>query len=86
MRREPANNYVHGDHNFICDRCGFKRKFSEMRKEWTGLWVCTDTCWEARHPQDLLKGKKDLPGVKVARPWPAERTFLADNEVTIEDL
>ena len=85
MRREPKNNYIHGDHNFIDDRTGFKGKFSEMRREWTGLWVRALNVWEPRHPQDLLKGKKDLPGVQVARPWPDSRTFLVD-DITVDDL
>jgi hypothetical protein len=83
MIRESKNNYIHGDHNFICDKSGFKGKFSEMRREWTGLWVLR-RFWEPRHPQDMLKAKKDQPGVDVARPPPDTRTFLSDNEVTID--
>jgi hypothetical protein len=33
-----------------CDRCGFKYKLLELRKEWTGLKVC-DSCFEPKHPQ-----------------------------------
>ena len=25
----------------ICDRCGFKYRLNELRKEWTGLMVCS---------------------------------------------
>ena len=28
----------------ICDRCGFKKKLHDLRKEWTGLKVC-DACF-----------------------------------------
>ena len=84
MKREPKNNYVYADHNAICDRSGFKVKFSELRREWTGHYV-RESQWESRHPQDLLKGKKDLPGVQVARPWPDSRTFLVD-DITVDDL
>ena len=34
----------------ICDRCGFKKKLHDLRKEWTGLKVC-DACFEPKHPQ-----------------------------------
>ena len=34
----------------LCDRCGFRYKLLELRKEWTGLKVC-DSCFEPKHPQ-----------------------------------
>ena len=34
----------------ICDRCGFKYKFSRLREEWNGLKTCP-TCFEPKHPQ-----------------------------------
>ena len=60
--------YYSGDHFVICDRCAFKRLRSECRKEWTGLLVCSDTCWETKHPQLTIKPKKDMQAVKDARP------------------
>lgn len=59
--------YFSGDHNVICDRCGFKKKRSECRKEWTGLLVCKK-CWEPRHPQDFVKARADKQGVPDPRP------------------
>lgn len=53
-----------GDHNAICDRCGFKFKASQLRKTWDGFYVCQED-WEPRHPQDFLRGVKDDPSV----PW-----------------
>jgi len=79
------DEYRHGDHNAICDRCGFKRKFSELKKEWTGLWVCEDTCWEARHPQDFVRAKADRQYVDVSRPEP-DHVFLDPGDVTVGDL
>lgn len=64
--------YKKGSHAAICDRCGFKRKSDDLRKEWTGLMVCKDTCWEARHPQDFLRGKKDDSSVEWTRSEPAD--------------
>lgn len=58
-------NYLKlGDHNAICDRCGFKFKASMLKKEWTGLMVCCD-CWEMRHPQDLIR----IPKEQITPPW-----------------
>lgn len=59
-----ADYYAHGQWNAICDRCGFKFKSSQLRKEWTGYRVCSG-CFEPRHPQDYLKGRKD----KQSPPW-----------------
>ena len=56
-----------GDHNAICDRCGFKFKASDLKLEWTGWRVCK-SCWEPRHPQEFLKGHKDDQQVAWNRP------------------
>jgi hypothetical protein len=56
----------------ICDRCGFKKQSSELRKEWTGLMVCADTCFEARHPQDFVRGVPDKQAPPWVRPEPAD--------------
>jgi len=34
----------------ICDRCGQRYRYLELRKEWTGLKTCPD-CFEPKHPQ-----------------------------------
>ena len=34
----------------ICDRCGFRYKYTKLRKEWTGFRVCSE-CYEPKHPQ-----------------------------------
>ena len=46
------------EHWSICDRCGFAYREYKLLKEWTGLVVC-ESCFEERHPQDLVKGVKD---------------------------
>lgn len=56
-----------GTNNVICDRCGDKLKSDQVREEWTGLYVC-NTCWEPRHPQDLIKGIPDDQNVEISRP------------------
>jgi hypothetical protein len=76
-----------GQWNAECHRCGFTFKSGQLRKEWTGLRVCSD-CWEPRHPQDHLRGKPD----RQANPWSNPRSDGADvsvgsgNEVTEDDL
>lgn len=65
-----------GSHNAICDRCGFKYKSHQLVKEWTGLRVCrgggTNDCWEPRHPQDFVRGRKDQQAPPWTRPDPPE--------------
>lgn len=75
--------YKKGDWNVTCDRCGAKFKATECRLEWDNLFVC-DYCWEARHPQDFVRGRKDDQTVPIARPVP-EIKFITE-EVKPEDL
>ena len=56
-----------GDHNAICDGCGFKFKFSQLRKDWQNFYMC-HKCWEPRHPQDFVRAVKDRQSVPVSRP------------------
>lgn len=70
----------------VCDRCGFKRRLRKLRKEWTGLLVCHDTCWdpkpvELRPPSIRPEG---LPA-KNSRPEP-EPVFRAEGEYGGDDL
>lgn len=62
-----ANYYKDGDYNVIADCCGFKVKASTTRKQWNGLRVCIRH-WEAQHPQDFLRGKRDDQSVPDPRP------------------
>lgn len=58
------NHFVSGAFNAICDRCGLKKKSFMLRKEWTGLMVCSQ-CLESRHPQDLIR----VPKEEISPPW-----------------
>lgn len=68
--------YEHGQWNVICARCGFKYKARQLRMEWTGLRVCSGTgtngCWEPRHPQDHVRGRKDKQTPEWVQPEPAD--------------
>lgn len=68
------SRYVPGDHYLICDRTGWKIRASEAKQEWTGAIVRKQS-WEARHPQDFVRAKKDNPAVdpKFHRPQSLDR-------------
>lgn len=63
------NYYLHGSWNAICQSCGQKKKAADMTRRWDGLYVCTDTCFEYRHPQDFVKVRAD----KQTPPWTSPR-------------
>lgn len=77
-----TKGFIPGEPLGICDRCGFKFRLKELRKEWTGLMVCKDD-YDPRHPQDFVKGVKESGGVKDARPEPTDK-FVGT--VTADDL
>ena len=56
--------YAAGLWNAVCDRCGFQFKSDQLRREWTGLRVCSK-CWEPRNAQEFVRGKAD----RQAPPW-----------------
>lgn len=62
-----ADFYRDGDYNAICDSCGYKYKFSSLKKRWDNIYCCYK-CFEIRHPQDYLKGIRDNMSVPIARP------------------
>lgn len=47
-----------GDWEAICDSCGRKFKASKLKMRWDGLMVCAQD-WEARQPQDFVRGVPD---------------------------
>lgn len=80
----PVIEYVSPGHE-RCMRCARIRGRSRMRKEWTGLLVCEDTCWEPKHPQMTLMGVPDDQTVPWKRPEPAP-VFLNPGDVSEADL
>lgn len=83
-KRGRANFYRHGDNNLIDDRSGFKIKASDSRREWNGFIVHKDQ-WEARQPQDLLRGFPDRQASDISRPGNPDQ-FLTIGDVTADDL
>lgn len=66
------DEYRPDSYNVICQRCGFKYKIEQVRKEWTGLLVCTgprtNDCWEERNPADLSRPTRPLRKLAWTRP------------------
>jgi hypothetical protein len=70
------DRYEHGQWLAVCDRCGFEYKARQLSREWTGLRVCrgpdTNDCYETRHLQDSVRGRKDQQAPPWTRPKPAD--------------
>ena len=67
-----------------CERTGMQFRSSEMRKEWTGIWV-HESVLNYRHPQDFVTGTEDNQTVPVSRPDVEQvmgETTLIDNVLT----
>lgn len=62
-----ADYYGPGDWNVACSQCGRKRKASTMVKNWQGYWRCPEHN-EPRHPQDFVRGTKDVQTVPYSQP------------------
>ena len=75
-----------GEWIIICDVCGFKKTNDQVRKEWTGLMVCADTCWEPRHPQEFVRPRPDKQAVPFTRPEPADVTTDVTYADTLTDI
>lgn len=72
--------YKPGSFYRICDRTGFKVRAEDTREEWNGA-IVSKSVYEARHPQDMVRGKPDNQMVHNPRPrqpdvWVALPTVL----------
>lgn len=69
----------------ICDRCGWKYRLRQLRKEWTNLMVCPP-CYDPK-PADLSPPSIKPEGLPIpnARPEPEDH-ILEVGEVTEDDL
>lgn len=80
--------YKHGAWNAVCDRCGMEYKSTQLRLEWNGLRTCcgpsTNGCWEPRHPQEFVRGKKDKQTPEWTRPE-AEDVFITPGPINVDD-
>ncbi len=67
----PGTYFKSGSYNGICDVCGFKFKFTELRKRWDGLIVCNKD-FENDHPQKYIRVRESGLAVPEARPRPED--------------
>ncbi len=61
-----------------CQRCGFKRRLTALRREYTGLRVCRDTCWDPK-PAELKPPKFKPEGVIVPGAAPETEPVFGRN-------
>lgn len=76
--------YKPGEHLVCCDRCGFRRFSSELRREWNGFYTCPE-CFENKHPQ--CREPSPLGEKQTVKPYLPEGvdTFIT-TPVTPDDL
>lgn len=91
-----ADNYRQGDHYIIDDTTGIKVRASETKKQWDGK-IVHRSVFEPRHPQDLIRARRDNMAVKDPRPRPvdtfvgpltttvAAEALAGDTNITVED-
>jgi hypothetical protein len=83
-KNKPATplNHLKRAYRAICDRCGYKFYNWQLKKEWTGLMVCsgpeTNDCWEPRHAQDFLRPVKEDNKLPWTRPEPEDEFITTE--------
>ncbi len=78
------SQYKEGQHLFICDICGSVNHSEDRREMWNGL-IVDPRCFEIRHPQDYVRGRKDRQAVRNSRPEQGD-AFLSKGDVTPTDF
>ena len=68
----------------MCEVCGFVFHSDKKRVMWNGL-VVDPKCYEVRHPQDFIRGKKDQQAVDNPAPEPGN-ILLAVTSVTVDNF
>jgi hypothetical protein len=82
--RHGRDCYIPGGIYGLCDRCAFTYRLKQLRREWTGLMVCTP-CFDPR-PAELSPphiGHEGIPPPNI-RPDPGD--VLGENTTTAADL
>ena len=75
--------YIPDDPYQMCPRCGFKKRYSDMRTEWTGKRVCS-RCWDPKHPALTPHPVHDEIAMPKATAKPVDR--FQTRSVTADDL
>jgi hypothetical protein len=76
--------YKLGSFYRICDRTGFKVRAEDTREEWNGA-IVSKHVYEARHPQDMVRGRKDKQTVPNPRPRQADTWVTMPTVLYAED-
>lgn len=61
-----------GHYRVVCERSGRVCWDDEVRKEWDGT-IVHEKYFEARHPQDLVRSRRDQKPVPIPRPEPPDQ-------------
>lgn len=69
-----ADYYKSGDWNGICQTCGKKYKYSQLKTQWDGIIACPK-CFDYRHPQEFVRAIPDNQSVPDSSPEPTD-TFI----------
>lgn len=76
--------YSPGNVKAICDRCGFEYPLRELRKEWTGLMVCSSDL--DKRPAEMTPPVVKAEGVPSPNARPDNQNNDSPNTTTPEDL
>lgn len=77
--------YKRGSWNAISDLDGQKRKASDMRMQWNGLWVGKEE-WSPKHPQQEPRPRLDRPARSPVRSTEPRITDLTESYYSTEVL
>lgn len=84
------SGYIPGDFWRMCSTCGFQFRASQTFRTWDNRYVCAED-FETRHPQDFVRGRKDIQNVPNPRPEPPDvfvgptAPLLTENDVVLLD-
>ena len=68
-------HYIPGSFYRLDERTGFKVRAEKTKREWTGR-IVRDQSWEARQPQDFVRGVRDDQTVPDPRPRQLPWVFI----------
>lgn len=63
-----TGKYRPGEYLVQCEICGRNRYSSDTQRNWKTQVVCSDTCYEQRHPHDRVKVRPDVARPENPRP------------------
>ena len=82
--RGPRTYLKLGDWNTVCYQCGFKRKASELVRNWQGYRVCPEHN-EPRQPQDFVRAVPDIQAPPWTQPMPSTQFTYVNVQIGVGD-